>query len=112
METKGFLPEYTTSVSLLDRQLLHSGVVITKGDSFRMKEAREQKHTEGNPRSKAPCRRDCGQSADIGDQQVEQSLLVDDAPRSLHGRSEIGIPNSWDSVSDQFGQIDQAISCR
>jgi DNA replication protein DnaC len=35
-----FLPEHTTAVSLLDRLLHHSVVVITEGESFRMKEAR------------------------------------------------------------------------
>jgi len=35
-----FLPEHTTAVSLLDRLLHHSVVVITEGDSFRMKQAR------------------------------------------------------------------------
>jgi len=37
-----FLPEHTTAVSLLDRLLHHSVVVITKGESFRMKEARQK----------------------------------------------------------------------
>jgi DNA replication protein DnaC len=35
-----FLPEHTTAVSLLDRLLHHSVVVVTEGESFRMKEAR------------------------------------------------------------------------
>jgi DNA replication protein DnaC len=35
-----FLPEHTTAVSLLDRLLHHASVVITEGESFRMKEAR------------------------------------------------------------------------
>ncbi len=35
-----FLPEHTTAVSLLDRLLHHSVVVVTDGESFRMKEAR------------------------------------------------------------------------
>ena len=35
-----FLPEHTTAVALLDRLLHHSIVVVTAGDSFRMKEAR------------------------------------------------------------------------
>lgn len=35
-----FLPEHTTAVSLLDRLLHHSVVVLTEGESFRMKEAR------------------------------------------------------------------------
>jgi DNA replication protein DnaC len=35
-----FLPEHTTAVSLLDRLLHHAAVVITSGDSYRMREAR------------------------------------------------------------------------
>ena len=35
-----FLPEHTTAVSLLDRLLHHANVVVTDGDSFRMKQAR------------------------------------------------------------------------
>ncbi len=35
-----FLPEHTTAVSLLDRLLHHATVVITEGDSFRMRDAR------------------------------------------------------------------------
>ena len=34
-----FLPEHTTAVSLLDRLLHHRVIVITDGESFRMKEA-------------------------------------------------------------------------
>jgi DNA replication protein DnaC len=34
-----FLPEHTTAVSLLDR-LLHHAVVVTEGESFRMRQAR------------------------------------------------------------------------
>jgi DNA replication protein DnaC len=37
-----FLPEHTTAVSLLDRLLHHCHVVITNGDSYRMKQARAQ----------------------------------------------------------------------
>jgi DNA replication protein DnaC len=37
-----FLPEHTTAVSLLDRLLHHSIIVITDGESFRMREARLQ----------------------------------------------------------------------
>ncbi|WP_226874684.1 ATP-binding protein [Microbispora sitophila] len=37
-----FLPEHTTAVSLLDRLLHHSIVVVTEGESFRMKQARTQ----------------------------------------------------------------------
>src|SRR5206468_10669350 len=35
-----FLPEHTTAVSMLDRLLHHCHVVITNGDSYRMKQAR------------------------------------------------------------------------
>ena len=35
-----FLPEHTTAVSLLDRLLHHASVVVTSGDSYRMKQAR------------------------------------------------------------------------
>jgi DNA replication protein DnaC len=35
-----FLPEHTTAVSLLDRLLHHAHVVVTDGDSYRMREAR------------------------------------------------------------------------
>lgn len=41
-----FLPEPTTAVSLLDRLLHHSVVVLTDGESFRMREARQK----GGPR--------------------------------------------------------------
>ena len=34
-----FIPEHTTAVSLLDRLLHHATVVVTDGESFRMKEA-------------------------------------------------------------------------
>ena len=37
-----FLPEHTTAVSLLDRLLHHSVVVVTDGESFRMREARQK----------------------------------------------------------------------
>ena len=40
--TGKFLPEHTTAVSLLDRLLHHSVTVVTSGESFRMKEAREK----------------------------------------------------------------------
>lgn len=42
-----FLPEHTTAVSLLDRLLHHAVVVVTEGESFRMKEAK----TRGGGRS-------------------------------------------------------------
>jgi DNA replication protein DnaC len=35
-----FLPEHTTAVSLLDRLLHHSNVIVTDGESYRMREAR------------------------------------------------------------------------
>ncbi len=35
-----FLPEHTTAVSLLDRLLHHASVVVTSGDSHRMRQAR------------------------------------------------------------------------
>jgi DNA replication protein DnaC len=35
-----FLPEHTTAVSLLDRLLHHANIVVTDGDSYRMREAR------------------------------------------------------------------------
>jgi DNA replication protein DnaC len=35
-----FLPEHTTAASLLDRLLHHANVVITDGDSYRMRQAR------------------------------------------------------------------------
>jgi len=35
-----FLPEHTTAASLLDRLLHHASVVVTSGDSYRMKQAR------------------------------------------------------------------------
>jgi DNA replication protein DnaC len=41
-----FLPEPTTAVSLLDRLLHHSVVVLTDGESFRMREAK----TKGGPK--------------------------------------------------------------
>jgi hypothetical protein len=45
-----FLPEHTTAVSLLDnnRLLHHANVVITAGDSYRMREARARKGTTLN----------------------------------------------------------------
>ena len=35
-----FLPEHTTAASMLDRLLHHAVVVVTDGESFRLKEAR------------------------------------------------------------------------
>jgi DNA replication protein DnaC len=37
-----FLPEHTTAVSMLDRLLHHCHTIITDGDSYRMKQARER----------------------------------------------------------------------
>jgi DNA replication protein DnaC len=37
-----FLPEHTTAVSLLDRLLHHCNTVVTDGDSYRMKQARQR----------------------------------------------------------------------
>jgi DNA replication protein DnaC len=38
-----FLPKHTTAVSLLDRLLHHANVVVTDGDSYRMRQARARK---------------------------------------------------------------------
>jgi hypothetical protein len=35
-----FLPEHTTAVSMLDRLLHHANIVITDGESYRMRQAR------------------------------------------------------------------------
>ncbi len=43
-----FLPEHTTAVSLLDRLLHHANVVVTAGDSFRMRQARARGGTTLN----------------------------------------------------------------
>ena len=45
---KTFLPEHTTAVSLLDRLLHHANVVVTAGDSYRMREARAKGGTTLN----------------------------------------------------------------
>jgi DNA replication protein DnaC len=37
-----FLPEHTSTVSMLDRLLHHAVVVVTEGESFRMREARSR----------------------------------------------------------------------
>jgi DNA replication protein DnaC len=44
-----FLPEHTTAVSLLDRLLHHCHVVVTDGDSYRMKQARARGGTRLKP---------------------------------------------------------------
>jgi DNA replication protein DnaC len=43
-----FLPEHTTAVSMLDRLLHHCHVVITDGDSYRIKQARSKGGTKIN----------------------------------------------------------------
>jgi DNA replication protein DnaC len=43
-----FLPEHTTAVSMLDRLLHHCHVVITDGDSYRMRQARNRGGTKIN----------------------------------------------------------------
>ena len=43
-----FLPEHTTAVSLLDRLLHHANVVVTAGDSHRMRQARARGGTTLN----------------------------------------------------------------
>jgi DNA replication protein DnaC len=43
-----FLPEHTTAVSLLDRLLHHAHVVVTDGDSYRMRQARARGGTRPN----------------------------------------------------------------
>jgi DNA replication protein DnaC len=43
-----FLPEHTTAVSLLDRLLHHANVIITDGDSYRMRQARTRGGTTLN----------------------------------------------------------------
>jgi len=43
-----FLPEHSTAVSLLDRLLHHANVVVTSGDSYRMRQARARKGTTLN----------------------------------------------------------------
>jgi DNA replication protein DnaC len=40
-----FLPEHTTAVSLLDRLLHHANVVVTDGESYRMRDARAKGST-------------------------------------------------------------------
>jgi DNA replication protein DnaC len=43
-----FLPEHTTAVSLLDRLLHHASIVVTDGESYRMREARSRGGTIRN----------------------------------------------------------------
>ncbi|HML00146.1 MAG TPA: IS21-like element helper ATPase IstB [Acidimicrobiales bacterium] len=49
-----FLPEHTTAVSLLDRLLHHSVVVLTDGESFRMREARRRPPRGGGVQAQRP----------------------------------------------------------
>jgi DNA replication protein DnaC len=44
-----FLPEHTTAVSMLDRLLHHCNVVVTDGESFRMREARAHGRSRRKP---------------------------------------------------------------
>ena len=44
-----FLPEHTTAVSLLDRLLHHATTVVTRGESYRMRDARTK---PGGPKNK------------------------------------------------------------
>ena len=46
-----FLPEHTTAGSLIDRLLHHAHVIVTDGESYRMREARQK---GGGPRPKKP----------------------------------------------------------
>ena len=45
-----FLPEHTTAISLLDRLLHHANVVVTEGDSYRMREAKQKGDLATNKR--------------------------------------------------------------
>lgn len=45
-----FLPEHTTAVSLLDRLLHHANIIVTDGDSYRMREARTKQGAAANKR--------------------------------------------------------------
>jgi DNA replication protein DnaC len=45
-----FLLEHTTAVSLLDRPLHHENVVVTEGDSYRMREAKTKGAATTKPR--------------------------------------------------------------
>jgi len=44
-----FLPEHTTAVSILDRLLHHATVVITSGQSYRMRDARQRRGEHPKP---------------------------------------------------------------
>ena len=41
-----FLPEHTTAVSMLDRLLHHATTVVTNGQSYRMRQARQRRGGE------------------------------------------------------------------
>ena len=45
-----FRPEHTTAVSLLDRLLHHANVVVTDGESHRMRQARTRQTGGANQR--------------------------------------------------------------
>jgi len=51
-----FLPQQSTAAALLDRLLHHAVVVVTDGDSFRMKEARSRTGLRPPPRQEVPIR--------------------------------------------------------
>jgi len=53
-----FLPEHTTAVSMLDRLLHHGVVVVTDGESFRMREARQRSAGAKSPRGAPPTKTD------------------------------------------------------
>jgi DNA replication protein DnaC len=44
-----FLPEHTTAASMLDRLLHHAVVVVTEGESYRMREAKTTGVRRSNP---------------------------------------------------------------
>ncbi len=44
-----FLPEHTTAVSMLDRLLHHATTVVTNGQSYRMRQARQRRGGELHP---------------------------------------------------------------
>ena len=48
-----FLPEHTTAASMLDRLLHHAVVVVTEGESYRMREAKTQGGSGSRPRCAA-----------------------------------------------------------
>jgi DNA replication protein DnaC len=44
-----FLPQQSTAASLLDRVLHHAVIIVTAGESFRMKEARSRTGLRAHP---------------------------------------------------------------